>query len=374
MKKIAVIIGDSFPNTLGLIWSLGEANIPIILVLVAEIDGIQVLKSKYLKGNTVYKVSTIDDVMPILNKIKGLEGEKIIICTNDKAAEYVDSHEEYLCQYFTTPCRGNHMIKYFNKAAQCSLASECGLNVPRSIVFKSGDNISNVKLKYPILIKPLQSTKGMKADIHICNSIDDLVSALNYNTKCQEFLIQEFIVKEYELNVQGVSCNNGIYYACAIKKIRHYPHITGAASFAKVEEYTHFGINIDGISKFVKRIGYYGPFSCELLHKDDENYFMEINIRNDGLGYAATKAGVNLPSLMFSESFNYQKPINDIYMMWLCLDLQNYRQKTIDLFTFINDIKRSNCFIDYNRNDLTPFIYQKILDRIIRLYKRFIKI
>ena len=97
-------------------------------------------------------------------------------------------------------------------------------------------------------------------------------------------------------------------------------------------------------------------------------------LRNDGLGYAATKAGVNLSSLLFNEIYNCQKPINDIYMMWLCLDLQNYRQKTIDLCTFISDIKRSNCFIDYNRKDLTPFIYQKILDRIIRLYKRLIKI
>ena len=44
----------------------------------------------------------------------------------------------------------------------------------------------------------------------------------------------------------------------------------------------------------MQHVGYHGPFSVELLHKNAKNYFMEVNFRHDGLAYAATASGVNL--------------------------------------------------------------------------------
>ena len=49
MTYSAIVIGDSFNNTLGLIRSLGEGGIEQTLILVGESDRMCVGKSKYLK-------------------------------------------------------------------------------------------------------------------------------------------------------------------------------------------------------------------------------------------------------------------------------------------------------------------------------------
>ena len=50
----AIIIGDSFNNTLGLIRSLGEAHVDITLLLVGQEDRLFVSKSRYLKKTSIY--------------------------------------------------------------------------------------------------------------------------------------------------------------------------------------------------------------------------------------------------------------------------------------------------------------------------------
>ena len=56
------------------------------------------------------------------------------------------------------------------------------------------------------------------------------------------------------------------------------------------------------VQRFMDRVGYRGPFSVELLHKGNKNYFMEVNFRNDGLAYTATAAGINLPAIYICNS------------------------------------------------------------------------
>ena len=48
LQQQAIVIGDSFNNTLGLIRSLGEAKVDIVLLLVGD-DRLFVSKSRYLK-------------------------------------------------------------------------------------------------------------------------------------------------------------------------------------------------------------------------------------------------------------------------------------------------------------------------------------
>ena len=51
LQQQAIVIGDSFNNTLGLIRSLGEAKVDIVLLLVGD-DRLFVSKSRYLKKIT----------------------------------------------------------------------------------------------------------------------------------------------------------------------------------------------------------------------------------------------------------------------------------------------------------------------------------
>ena len=52
---------------------------------------------------------------------------------------------------------------------------------------------------------------------------------------------------------------------------------------------------------FIREVGYTGLFSMEFLRdKYGNDYFMEINFRNDGNAISVTEAGVNLPYIWYA--------------------------------------------------------------------------
>ena len=367
MKKTAIILGDSFPNTLGLLRSLGQANIPLFLILVADDDWSRVLKCKYINKDNHIKISDVEESLSVLKKLSMEDIEGSIFCTNDRAAEFIDSHEEELSALFRTPLRGKHIGKYFNKAEQCELAGECGLDVPKSIVYKRSMDINSLSLKYPLLTKPLVSTGGQKEDIHICLSKNDLIGSLQEKSSCEEFIIQEYIDKEFELDCLGVRSEKGVIWGGAVRKIRHWPPNTGAGSYAKIYDMEEYGVKTKEVESFLAKVGYYGLFSVEFIHKDGKNYFMEVNFRNDGLGYVATVAGLNLPAhYMYPENPIYIKSFHPIYMMNTSSEKRYIKKGMLSFFTWLKDYWGTECFIDYDKHDLSPLIWQYI-DKVSRL-------
>ena len=218
MKRIkrveAIIIGDSTNNTLSAVRSLGEVGIPMALILKCQQDIHYVSHSKYLDKNHVYVIPSIEECLPVLKQYQTVGDKKIpIICTFDEAAVFVDQNETCLSKYFLTPTRGKQLGELFNKDAQCKLAEECGLTVPKSINFHRSDCFDDLYVKYPILLKPLNSTKGEKGDIHICQNRSEVQDALDEESHCSDFIVQEFIDKEYELDCIGVRTEKEVYFA-----------------------------------------------------------------------------------------------------------------------------------------------------------------
>ena len=352
----AVIIGDSTNNTLSIIRSLGEANIEQVLILKCDSDICYVKKSKYLKYSLVYTIRSITECYSILMDLKEDKTyRQTIICSFDEAATYIDSKEPELSKYYRTPAKGKQIGKLFNKEEQCKLAEECGLTVPKSIVFHRTENIESYNLIFPVLIKPLYSTKGAKSDIHICQSKTDLTNALASESYCSEFIIQEFIDKEHEIDCIGVRTEKGMFLAGGIKKIRHYPPLVGAGAYGLFQTIGHYNINIEGLIKFLNKANYYGPFSVEFLHKGGKNYFMEVNFRNEGLAYVATAAGANLHALyMHPETEINTEKIHKIYMMNYSVDFLYVKNHELPFFTWFRDLLRTRCFININFKDLNP--------------------
>lgn len=354
---IAIVIGDSTHNTLSAIRSLGESEIEQYLILKCEEDTCFVARSKYLKGNRIHHIQSIDECLPIIEKMKELGGEKTIICTFDEAAVFIDSQEEKLTPYFRTPAKGNHIGSLFNKDEQCKLAIQCGLTVPRSQIFHRTDKIDSISIDYPILLKPLYSTKGEKSDIHICHTPLELESALKEESHCEDFILQEFINKEYELDCIGVRTENGVFISGAVRKIRHYPYLIGAGAYGLFLPLKELDINIPGLERFLKHAGYYGPFSVEFLHRGNKNYFMEVNFRNEGLAYASTVAGANLHAFYVNPSYkiNWQR-IRKTYMMNYSIDFLYVKNGDVALRSWLKDFMRTRCFINFNRRDPMPVI------------------
>ena len=90
----AIVLGDSTNNTLSIVRSLGEAKIEQTLILKCDEDICLVAKSRYLKNSRVYRISTIEDCMPILEQLKeNTTKQQTIICSFDEAAVFIDKKE-----------------------------------------------------------------------------------------------------------------------------------------------------------------------------------------------------------------------------------------------------------------------------------------
>lgn len=356
-----IIIGDSTHNTLSAVRSFGEAKIPQTLILVCEHDTCFVQHSKYLNGGAngmgiIFIVKGLDECEPILRKL-ATHHDQILMTTFDAAAEWVDAREPELSKYFLTPCRGKQIGNLFNKYAQCRLASECGLDVPFSIVYNRSNELPISELVFPLITKPLVSSAGAKEDIHICNDLQELQEALKENSQCDKFLLQQFIDKEYEINCLGVRTEKKVIIGGGIKKLRHWPRITGASSFAEINPALDYGINIHGINKFLESVNYYGIFSVEFLHVKNKNFFMEVNFRNDGLAYTSTCAGVNLHALYadHTKEIDWNK-FRKTYMMNYSIDLLYVKEGDITRWQWFKDLLKTRCFINICFSDLGPTI------------------
>lgn len=365
-----VVIGDSTNNTLSIIRSLGEAKIEQCLILKCNEDLHFVAKSRYLRNRLVYYINSIDECLPILENLKCYDGQQTIICSFDEAAVFIDSHEQQLSPIFRTPARGKHIGELFNKDAQCRLAAECGLTIPTSVTFNRANNLDDINIDYPIILKPQNSTRGEKSDIHICYTKDDVERSLNAESWCNDFVLQKFIVKDYELDCIGVRTDKGTYIPGGVRKIRHYPRLIGAGAYGLFLPLDKIGIDVDGIERFLEKAGYYGPFSVEFVRKGDINYFMEVNFRNEGLAYAATCAGANLHALYINPDMDIDHSrVRSIYMMNYSLDFIYVKQKEVPLHIWIRDFLRTRCFINVSFRDLSPtlhYYYNKIRLRIGR--------
>lgn len=352
--KRAIIIGDATHNTLSAVRSLGEEQIPLVLIMVAEHDPLFVRKSKYLNKQNLYIIGSLDECAEILKSLK-VDGEgQTLMTTFDAAAEWVDAREPELSKYFRTPCRGKQIGKLFHKDEQCKMATECDLTVPKSIVYHRGDSFPT-NIEYPILTKPLVSSSGEKSDIHICNDENELNDALQKDSHCDDFIVQEYIEKEFELNCTGVRTDGECILAGAIRKIRHWPRITGASTFAYFDKVDNYGVDINGVEHFLEKVGYYGPFSVEFIHKDGINYFMEVNFRNDGLAYTATAAGLNLHALYLNEGTKLDwSKFHSVYMMNTSIDPLYVKEGNLTWKQWFADFRKTTAFINFNKKDLMP--------------------
>ncbi len=353
-----IVIGDSSNNTLGAIRSFGEAGVAQTLILVSPNDICHVQCSKYLKHGNCILAASLEDCQIILDNLKSKAEKAYLMTTFDATAQWVDEREAELSRHFVTPCRGRQLGRLFDKAEQCRLALECGLLVPKSVIYHRGATTPDAEIGYPLITKPLVSSQGEKGDIHICHSRQELEEALQKESHCRSFLFQEFIEKEYEIDAVGVSTDSEVVFVGAIHKYRHWPPLTGAGAFGVFERIETFDIDTAAVKRFLAQAGYHGPFSVEFVHtKEGRNYFMEVNFRNEGLAYASTCAGANLHALYVHPDYWIDwKKFRRTYMMNYGIDLLYVKNGMLSGWRWLKDFLRTRCFINLCFSDLGPTI------------------
>lgn len=233
-------------------------------------------------------------------------------------------------------------------------------------------------IKY--IFKPLKSIEGSKADIAVVKSKEELNTFLSY-TQCEKFQIQEYIEKNLEFQLIGCSLNEGkTIIIPGVSIILRQPENTntGFLKYISLEEFQFD--EIEKCKKFIQTIGYSGLFSMEFLRgKDGKDYFMEINMRNDGNSICVTSAGVNLPFIWYNYNIGKKewmeeskKTIKETLVMPEFDDFVNVLKSNISLRQWIRDVRQTDCFMEYDKSDMKPF-YVGLLQQFSNYFKLFFR-
>lgn len=372
-----IILGGNHHNGLGIIRSLGEVGCKVYFVAVGVTKSFA-SKSKYIENH--WFINHESDLLDLLlgkfgnNKIK-----PIIIPSDDATAVIIDKHINKLINNFIFPNindEENAILKQMSKNKMDELAKKHGFMVPKGCVLRLNEldkvrqHLGKFGIKHPCIVKPLQSVDGSKNDIKVSHDNDELIVILNeLKESYVNVYIQEFIKKEGEVGVQGISTNKGrkVIIPGMVNKIRDSTVSPGSTTYAKItksNENINFEKSIALIKSLIKDLKFEGIFDLELMYSKEHLYFIELNFRNGAYGYAYTKAGVNMPALWcldaigkekVNESITIQK---EITLMSEIADFKNILSKRVNCFRWVYQFLSSDVHLIFNKRDIKPLLYK----------------
>ncbi len=373
MKLKTAVIGNDHYNTLNVVRALGREGIEVYLFVVSPTDRNFVRKSRYIK-----KSYTIKDEGNIENALISAymeigNGERIpLIATCDSVAAAVDSHLDTLSRHYILPSvaeRQGALVTEMDKDRQLRHAAKAGFDVPQSVSLGLPEDIGRIKevKSYPCLIKPETSFEASKKEFRICRDQKELGNALRELTsKVKRVLVQQFIPNDEVILIAGVRTNEGKHYIFGeVNKLKHS------------DDPENLGLNCLGVllpdsplaklcERYTDEIDYRGCYSIEVLRTREagkperhSDYFLEINLRTDGLLYFYNRARINYPALWVKSCYGLDpvpEPVGKkIYGMTEFNYLRNYMGPSS-----LKDFLRADTFSIFSLSDLKPFIYKFI--------------
>lgn len=357
-----IVFGPDHYNPLGVIRSLGEEGINPIVILWTEKPNL-VNHSKYI--SKLYVVASIEDGFDILKNEYGNEPLKpFLFLTMDKIVSFIDYHYNEIKDKFITYNGGGEQGRLnwlMNKDNITNLGEQAGLEVPQKEVVQTGK--LPLKLKYPIITKALDSTMGAwKGDVHVCQNEQELEIAYK-NIQSPKLILQEYIRKKGEFCFEGFSINDGqdICLPYIFNYIRFYEDSYGHYMTVTPVEENEF---VSKIRKLFTLSKFNGVFEIEFMKgPNDENYFLEINLRASTWNYAPTVGGCNLPYLWAKSTLLGKIPMEEFnisrkqYKAMVEPDDFINNAKSLGLFKWLKECVSCECHYYYNKKDPSPLFF-----------------
>lgn len=365
--KHICLVGDHY-NPLAIIRSLGEEGIKPIVLLCSEHPHL-VQHSKYIGELHQFKTNQ-DGIDYLLSHYSNEPIKPFVYNGSDDTGLIIDKHYAEMKDHFFFSNSQGDLEKYQDKYNITKLAEECGLNIPKEEKVKVGEMPKG--LKYPVFTKAVTSAKGgvWKDQAFICNSPEELKLAYS-KIHADDILVQEFIEKKNELCIDGISINAGeqvfMPYGCG-----YYRFIPGTyGNYMKFVPFLDKELT-EKIVKVIRGAKYTGIFCIEfMIGQNDELYFLEVNFRHSGWGYAFTYGGFNLPfrwavsvldNKLYLDNFT---AMNSFDAMSEYADFSDIsRTREVSKFKWFVQFIRCDCKFIYNSKDPKPFI--KLILRLIK--------
>ena len=365
-QSIIIIGGGNHHNALGVIRAIGERGYNIEFISHGSLCKNYVAASKYIKKHIALEHT--EDITPyLLTRSTDNDSVKdIIISCSDYVTEELNLHRDSLSGKYLIPGvpQQGKIVGLMDKTTMISMAAKRGVFAPMVWALPTHKD----KVTFPCITKAHVSSHGGKSDIVIFYNKEQFEDFLKDNT--YELFAQAYINKKEEVQFIGCSLNGGeeVIIPGMSKVMRSQPNTnTGFLEYGPIDPF--YTDTVEKAKLYIKDCQYSGLFSFEIMRgQDDKVWFLEINFRNDGNAWCVTKAGVNLPTIwvkscMGEDYLSEIRTPNRIIMMPEFQDIKLVLQHKVGIFQWIKDWKRTDYFMEYDKDDPKPF-WQYIKDRI----------
>lgn len=360
MNSIAIIIGIGSYNDIGLIRSCGEAKMKSIYLIHRDSIVVPIYKSKYVIEHNFIDLTNLNDIFKHY-ELKYPETKFLVLPASDEAVVAVDNLNQKFSNLFITPYAQADIEHLMDKKEMGLMAKDTGLRVPSTGIIEFNQKVEVPLYLFPIILKPIQSTKGGKSDICICHDDGELSTAINSlkSKGYSNILYQQYLhdSDSKEIGITGVSYPDGsVEIHGYIDKIRNRSNIN---NFGVYHPNQNFDV-IPVLKKYIQKTGYVGIFDTDFILYRGELYFIECNFRNGAYGYCVTKGGFNMPQRFASANKLIKtssiKRLKDVIFMEERTDILNVLDKSMGLFKWLMDVIKTDVFLWWNWKDPKPML------------------
>ena len=204
-----IVFGQFCYNSLGQIRSFGEIGIkPDVIWLQNEYHTPE--GSRYI--NKFHTVQTCEEGLDyILRNYPGTKKYFISTDIDDAVSLLNERYDEFKDRYiFFNASEKGRLTNFLKKEKQLEImrkSSRGGVYIPQYECIKRGDLPK--KISYPIITKAVASFNySWKESSFICRDKEELLQAYE-NIQTDELILQEYIEKDNEVAIEGISYNNG---------------------------------------------------------------------------------------------------------------------------------------------------------------------
>lgn len=362
---LCIVFAIEHYNPLGMIRSLGEAGVnPVYIAIKGKLKIASV--SGYI--SQCHFVDSVEQGYEVLQREYGMVAEKtglkpFVFFSDDRSIGFIDAHYNEMKDKFLFFNAGKQgrINEFMDKHNILELAKKHGLKVLEHQVCKRGELPEGIA--YPVITKSISpNVGGWKSDVHICRNAEELKAAYE-RIKAHTVLVQHYIEKQNEYCMEGFAANKGKDVLLAIACTYDYLLPDYYSPYMTVRNMDNAQIRT-ALEGMLAEIGFEGIFEVEfLIAQDGTYYFSEINFRNAGWSYAATKAGMPLPVLWAQTqeqgymAADVRKEIGDGFKAMIEPIDYAKRVKTgkMDLAEWMIAFKEAKCGYYYSTEDVEPW-------------------
>ena len=364
MDNRVLVVGGNHQNPLGVIEAFGQKGILSDVIIMGKYKKSFVLKSKYIAQSWICPTDE-DVITTVLSNYTDTENKAVAVACCDDAACLLNDYSEVLERFLYLPgTQPQGSLKHWqDKECMAEAAAKIGMTIPTTWVVR--DKVIPTDMEYPCITKSLTSVKFGKSEFALCRNEDELRDFLENKACSGSIQIQKFIDKEFEFQFLGCSLKGGeeiiIPGDTYIEPGNGFNNLTFLRY--KKGKVVESPTTLQNCKAFIKQTGYSGLFSVEFMQgKDGNDYFLEMNFRNDGNGAVVTAAGTNLPYIwyLYNTGGDYKKEIaastvhetysapEDSYFISMLEGHLSYKK-------WRENMKKVNSFITYFPGDTKPF-------------------